>query len=80
MNRSKNPENTNKLCAFIYEKAQNQELDNESLVQVIELSVALLNLRTIADYARENNLSYNGAKNCRDTRIIAGVKFVIDNK
>jgi len=80
MNQSETTENTDKLCEFIYNKTQKGNLNNDSLVQIIELCAALLNLRTIADYARENDLSYNGVKKCRHTRTIAGVKYVIDNK
>jgi hypothetical protein len=38
-----------------------------------------LNLKTISDYAKENNLSYNGVKKCRENVEIFNVKFVIDN-
>ena len=56
-------ENTKKLKEFIYNKFVSNELDNDSLVQIIELSGSLLNLKTISDYAKDNNLSYNGVKN-----------------
>jgi hypothetical protein len=40
---------------------------------------AYLNLQTISDYAKENNISYEGAKRFRRVEEIFGVKFVIDN-
>ena len=71
--------NTEKLINFIANKFENQELTNESLVQLIELGTDYLNLMTISNYARKNNMSYNGVKKFRTTVEIAGVKFVIDN-
>lgn len=53
---------------------------NEGLVQLIELTGGFLNLKTIPDYAKSNNLSYNGVKKTKTIRKIHGVKFVIDNE
>ena len=72
-------ENTDKLLKFIAEKFEADELNNESLVQIIELCGSYLNLKTIPDYANENKLSYNGVKNNRKIQILFNVKFVIDN-
>jgi hypothetical protein len=58
---------------------QNNELSNECLVQIIEQCGTYLNLQTISDYAKINNLSYNGVKKCRNVVNIFNVKFVIDN-
>jgi hypothetical protein len=52
-------ENTNKLLRFISEKFQTGELNNDSLVQIIELFVAYLNIETIPNYDKKNQLSYN---------------------
>ena len=71
--------NTNKLIDFIANKYESDELDNNSLVQLIALSFDYLNLMTIADYAKKYNLSYNGVKKHRNIIIIGGVKFVLDN-
>lgn len=73
-------ENTSKLLDFISKKYLNEDLDNESLVQIIEHCGAYLNLCTISKYARDNNLSYNGVKKFRNTKILFGVKFVIENE
>lgn len=68
-----------KLNKFIYEKFDKNELSNENLVQVIELCGMLLNLQTIPDYAKGNNMSYNGVKKHRQITKIFNIKFVIDN-
>ena len=75
----KTTENTDKLLEFVYNKNIKGELNNDSLVQLIELSGSLLNLKTIPDYAKANNKSYNGVKNNRNIVTIFNVKFVIDN-
>jgi hypothetical protein len=77
---SKTSENTDKLLKFVAEKFQNDELDNDSLVQLIELAGAHLNLQTISDYAKANNISYTGAKKFRKTVKIFNVNFIIDNQ
>lgn len=75
----KTTENTDKLLRFISDKFENDEIDNDSLVQIIELCGSYLNLQTIADYAKNNDLSYNGVKKCRTIKTIFNTKFVIDN-
>jgi hypothetical protein len=76
-------QNTNKLIRFISEKFEKGQLNNESLVQIIELCGAYLNISTVAQYARQNNMSYNGAqKPAKGRKInhIFGLKFIIDNQ
>lgn len=73
-------ENTNKLLNFVYDKYVNNELDNDSLVKLIELSGSLLNLQTISNYAKENKMSYNGVKYHRKTVSLFSTKYVIDNE
>lgn len=72
-------ENTEKLLSFVAEKFETNELNNESLIQLIELCGNYLNIATIPDYAVRNNLSYNGVKKFRNVVEIFGVKFVIEN-
>ena len=72
-------ENTKKLINFIGEKLHKGELNNNSLVQLFELCGTYSNLMTISDYAKKNNLSYNGVKKYRKTINLFNVKFVIDN-
>lgn len=69
----------NELQEKISNSVQNNELTNEDLVQIIELAGSFLNLQTITNYAKENNISYNGVKKCRNVINLFNVKFVIDN-
>lgn len=71
--------NTKKLIDFVAKNYEAGKLDNDSLVQLIELSAKYLNLKTISKYAKSNNMSYNGAKKFRKSINIAGVKMIIDN-
>ena len=82
MNQSTTPVLTpsgQKLIAFLDDKMHDGIFTNNDLVQFIEAAGSYLNLQTIADYAAENNLSYNGVKNHREIHQIFNVKFVIDN-
>ena len=71
---------TDKILKNIYLGVESNLLSNDDLVQIIELTGALLNLQTISDYAKENKMSYNGAKKFRKTVKIFNTKFVIDNE
>ena len=72
-------ENTDKLLKFVSEKFENSELNNDSMVQLIELSGMYLNLKTIPEYAKLHNLTYNGVKKTRKIITLFNVKFVIEN-
>ena len=76
---SQTPENTTKLLKFVADKFQANELDNNSLLQLIELCGSYLNIQSITDYAKANAMSYNGVKNHRQIVEIFKQKFVIDN-
>lgn len=71
--------NTSKINEFIYNKFLKEELDNDSLVQIIELCGSLLNLKSISKYAKDNNISYNGAKHHRTVITLFGSRLVVDN-
>lgn len=73
-------DNTRKLIHFVAKNYETGRLDDDSLVQLIELSAKYLNLKTIAEYARLNKLSYNGVKNYRKHVKISGVKFIVNNE
>lgn len=73
-------DNTKKLIDFVAKNYESGRLDNDSLVQLIELSAGYLNLQTIAQYARANKISYNGAKNHRKHIKISGIKFIANNE
>lgn len=67
------------ICEHIEAQFRDGKVDNAGLVQIIEHIGGLLNLRTISNYAKENNLSYNGVKNFRNVIELFGGKFVVDN-
>ena len=71
--------NGQKLIEFLDLKMHAGEFENEDLVQFIESVGQYLNLQTIANYANEHKMSYNGVKEFRTIREIFKVKFVIDN-
>ena len=73
-------QNTAKLLHFVANKFQSGELDNDSMVQLIEQAGGYLNLQTIPDYSKRTGISYNGAKNHRKVVELFGVKFIIDNE
>ena len=68
-----------KILKNIHLGVENNLLNNNDLVQIIEQVGSYLNLQTISDYAKENKISYNGAKKFRKTVKLFNVKFVIDN-
>ena len=68
-----------KILNRLSELIETNQLNNADLVQIIEHVGGYLNLETISDYAKKNNISYNGVKKCRKTMTLFNVKFVIDN-
>jgi hypothetical protein len=76
---NKTVDNTKKLIDFVAKNYEAGELDDDSLVQIIELAGSYLNLKTISNYAKANRMSYNGAKKYRKTVNLLGIKFIIDN-
>jgi hypothetical protein len=68
-----------KIIINIHKGMDSNMLSNDDLVQIIEVCGYYLNIKTIPDYATQNNLSYNGAKNHRNVRKIFNVRFVIEN-
>lgn len=75
----KNETHVNKVEEYIYKCLQKSELNNENLVQIIERVNDYLNLKTINNYAKDNGISYNGAKNNRKIINLFGCKFIADN-
>lgn len=65
----------NSLTKAIYECG----VSNDFLLQIIELAGDHLNLCTIPEYSKRNNISYNGVKNHRHVVELIGCKFVVDN-
>lgn len=52
---------------------------NDGLVQLIELAVQYLNLQTIQQYADSKGKTYNGIKKTKETTVILGNKYIIEN-
>ena len=69
----------NKVLTHLSDRIEAGELTNDEIVQIIELLGGYLNLQTIPVYAKENGISYNGAKKFRKVVELFGVKFIIDN-
>jgi hypothetical protein len=67
------------ILAKLGESIQSGKWSNNGLVQIIELCAEYLNLLTLSECARLNNITYNGAKKRNLTRKIIGINFVIDN-
>ena len=65
-----------KIEEYIYKTLQRDEMD---LVQLFERINTYANLETISNYAKRNNLSYNGVKKHRNIITLFGVKFVYDD-
>ena len=72
--------NINELLEEISNSIIENDIDNNGLVQLIECAGDYLNLRTIPNYAKEHNISYNGAKKFRQVVEIFNTKFIIDNE
>lgn len=70
----------NKICEHLSQRVHDGQLSNNDMVQIIEHIGGYLNLKTRSDYAKQNNISYNGAKRFRANIELFGVKFIIDNE
>ena len=55
------------------------DVPNSELIEIMNICGDYLNLKTRSQYARENNISYNGAKHHRNNVKINGVIFIVDN-
>lgn len=62
------------------ESIHNGKWSNEGLVELIILAGDYMNIKTIPDYAKENNMTYSGVKKFRKVVEIFGVKLIIDNQ
>mgnify|MGYP000253542077 CR=1 FL=1 len=65
-----------KIEEYVYKSICKKELD---VVQVFERLSTYANLKTISNYAKDNEMSYNGVKNNREIITLFGCKFVADN-
>jgi hypothetical protein len=65
----------------LFEVIHNNELENSDLVQIFEHIAIILNVQTITNYAKSENISYNGAlKRKLETTKIDGQTFIINNE
>ena len=75
----KNEYHVDKISEYVYKSLQNEELNCDGLVQLIEQLNTYLNLKTLPKYAKDNAITYNGAKNNRKIIELFGCKFIADN-
>ena len=76
MKNDLNTHHINKVEEYVFKVMAKGEMD---IVQLFERLAPYANLKTIADYARDNNLSYNGVKKHRRPVDLFGCKLVPDN-
>ncbi len=75
----KTTDNGSKLRKFVFENYRDEKITIGDLVQLITLCFELLNLKTIAKFAKDNKKTYNGVKKFNKNIVeINGQKFVID--
>jgi hypothetical protein len=73
--------NAEKICNFIQEKYECNSINENDLVQIIIHGFDLLNLKTIAEFAKDNGKTYRGVSKFNKNIVsINGNKFVIDNE
>lgn len=76
---------TDKIKKALGIRLQNNELTNLEMVEIIEQVGSYLNLKTISDYAKFNNITYNGTLQRIENKKVSiielfNVKFIIDNE
>ncbi len=79
-----NSELHNVIKTHLGHRLQNNELTNNDITSLIDLLGSYLNLKTISDYSKANNISYNGVlERIKSGKIkeytLFNIKFVIDN-
>lgn len=73
-----NTHKTNDLAQRVSDWVIDKNPTNETLVQIIELLGDFAELKTISQYATDNNMSYNGVKKHRKIIELFGNKYVYD--
>lgn len=76
---------TEVIKKHLAERIQKDELNNESIVEIIDLLGSYLNAKTISDYSKHEKITYNGVLQRIGTGKLKtfdlfGIKFVIDNE
>lgn len=77
MKKSITESHLNKIEEYVCKTMQRDELD---IVQVFERLAPYANFKTITQYAKDNHITYNGAKKNRKITTLFGVKFIADNE
>jgi hypothetical protein len=73
-------ERSAKIRERLFEVIHNGEINNGDLVQIFEHIGIILNLKTISNYAKSENISYNGAlKRKTESVVVDKVEFIINN-
>lgn len=75
----KSEHHIDKIEEYIYKCLQKDELSTDNLVEIIERVNSYLNLKTINNYAKDNKISYNGAKNNRSVLTLFDCRFIAQN-
>jgi len=74
------PTKSARIRERLFECIHNGMIDTPDLVQIFEvIGNDYLNCQTLSNYARNNGISYNGAKLQKNITKINGSKFIIDN-
>jgi len=55
------------------------ELSNEDLIEILQLIRELLQLKSVKEYAKENNITPQGVYTCRKPIEFCTFKLVVDN-
>jgi hypothetical protein len=76
---------SDKIKLHLGDRVQNGELNNNEIIEILDSLASFLNLKTISDYAKAENITYNGVlkrieQNKVSEYILFGVKFIIDNE
>ena len=74
-------DNEHKLLEWLSEKIEQNEISNTCLVKIIKLCGSYLNITTISNYAKRNNITYQGVlKSPKANRVeIFETNFVYNN-
>ena len=71
----------NELRDKLFSNYEIGAISDEQMVQIIELATSYLNLQTLTNYSKTENISYNGAKK-RNNKVVKidNVEFIINNE
>jgi hypothetical protein len=73
----KKPVTSAQITDRLFKLMHEGKIEKADLVQIFEHTASILNARTLSNYARDNGISYNGAKLQKEMAVINGIKFII---